>query len=120
MLTVQINPTSAGIAVAGNNYSLNCIVSKSVSGLTNEPQIEWIGPDGNEVLNTDGIFLSGPVNQASSTIVTLSFIQIRTSSAGQYQCHVTLPSQALNTALSAVDTQDVSVAGNVLLCTRTK
>ena len=110
-IVVQVSPSSTGAPTAGSSYSLTCIVLDDVSGLSSIPEIEWINPEGDEVVNGGGITVGDAVYNTTTATRTISFTSIRTSHVGQYTCQATLSSPALTIPFIGSDATVVNVTG---------
>ena len=82
-VSVTVSPIiSSGTAIAGESYSLECIVT--VTGSNDQPMITWLmGP-------MDNMITSGVVTNGSMS--TLIFNRLSASHAGIYTCRATLGS----------------------------
>ena len=94
-------------------YSLNCTVSKTVTGLINSPTATWT-IRGVAVANGNDITVSSTTDDMS-TISTLTFDQLRTSHEGTYTCGGTLTSPALDTPLMPTVVENNNVQSKVML-----
>ena len=97
----------SGSSGAGENYTLVCTVTKIV-GLTDSPSVLWRDPAGSTVVQRTGIFLD---NQTfgQTTNFMLNFQPLKTSSAGEYVCLVTLPSPAIMGDITVNASQVVTI-----------
>ena len=110
---VLINPSIAGTQIAGSAYTLSCIALKSVSGLTQSAQTQWIGPAGVPLATTGNIVVGGAVTGALTTTQNVTFSSLSTSDAGVYTCRSTLSSPALATPYQTMQTFTVTVSGKL-------
>ncbi len=100
---------------AGEEYSLICVASKTVSGITNTPSLEWLDKEGSPV-TTGGLLTVGELTtQTSNVFLSLTFSSFHISHAGQYTCRATLSSPALDTPLEKNTTSDVTLQSKQLL-----
>ena len=102
---VSITTSSQGIAIAGQRYTVSCMVTKQAA-LSVTPEITWINPNGVEV--------SAQVNSSSTgnTMVSsalLEFNPLMTSHNGLYTCQVSLTSATLSLPLNSTATATVTV-----------
>ena len=92
-MTVDIS--EAGPVVAGSgDLNLTCTVNEVIDGLTNIPSAQWMTTSGPVIPGDDDITITETVIDDRTIIVTLSFISLHTSHAGQYMCQGTLDSPA--------------------------
>ena len=87
--------TDSGSSVAGSEYSLQCEVSLTVSGLTYSPTAEWTASNNNILVSSTG------------NMSTLTFPTLRTSQGGSYTCVGRLVSPALTQPLEVPQTKRV-------------
>jgi len=98
-----------GTPFAGQQYSLNCNITKIRSGLTNSSTAQWIDSNGQPVTSTDGSIRETTTNTDQSTIHTITFSPLRTSHGGQYTCRGSAQSPLLLNATTVSITQNVTV-----------
>ena len=84
-LAVETEVSEEGAVEAGSGgLSLSCEVRETISGLSNMPSAEWVGPSG---LVSSGEDISVTIVQDDTTVnTTLTFLSVKTSHAGQYIC----------------------------------
>ena len=85
-LAVETEVSEEGAVEAGSGgLSLSCRVHETISGLSNMPSAEWVGPSG---LVSSGGDISITVDFQDDTTIntTLTFLSVSTSHAGQYIC----------------------------------
>lgn len=99
---LSLSVRSTHMALLGESYSVGCIASKNVNGLTNSPVIQWFDPNGNNITDGEGITLT-----MESLSLLASFDSLHTSHAGRYFCQASLSSPALSTPL--VKTEDFNI-----------
>lgn len=68
---------------------------KAVTGLTLPAETSWYGPNGTELMTSDGIMVADAVMEPLRTVQTITFTSLATSHAGVYNCGVSLSSPAL-------------------------
>ncbi len=112
---------------AGSVLTLTCtsLVPPSLTDLLEDLTVTatWIGPGGDEVVDTSRSTVSPPVLHMAPTgnlsyTSTVVYDTLRTSDSGPYTCSVTLSSstpQALVTDGEGVDVVTITVAGKPLL-----
>ena len=120
VLNVMVEASVTGPVLAGSeDLTLSCTVNEVIDGLTNIPSAQWMKITG-LVTSGNHITITETVIDDSMTIVTLSFISLHTSHAGQYVCQGILDSPAtLNdiiTSIPANVTVNVICKYLVLLC----
>ena len=101
-----------GMPIAGQQYSLNCNITKIRSGLTNSFTAQWIDSNGQPVISTDGSIRETTTNTDRSTIHTITFSSLRTSHGGQYTCRGSAQSPLL------VNDTTVSISQNVTVTSK--
>lgn len=109
---VLITPSSTGTPTAGSSYTLTCVALKSVSGLTQSAQTQWMSPDGTAVTTSGNIVLTSAVSETLRTVQNVTISALSTSDAGVYTCAATLPSPALTTPYQTMQSYTVTVRGN--------
>ena len=108
---ILINPSLAGTQVGGSAYTLSCIALKSISGLTQPAQIQWIGPNGATLVTNGNIVVNRAVTDTLRTTQNVTFSALATSDAGVYSCQSTLSSPALTTPYQIMQTYTIVVSG---------
>jgi len=100
-----------GTPIAGQQYSLNCNITKIRSGLSNSFTVtaQWMDSNGQSVISTDGSIRETTTNTDQSTIHTITFSPLRTSHGGQYTCRGSAQSSLLVKATTVSITQNVTV-----------
>lgn len=112
-LIVPLRPLNAiistsGMATAGEMYSLNCTVNKTINGLLNSPTASWT--IGGIAINEDSrvAIVTIPGDVVYTSILTLQ--PLRTSDAsGSYSCGGRLTSPARTDPLTVSMSQSVVV-----------
>ena len=72
--------------------TLTCSVRETISGLTNMPSALWVGPSG-PVEDGESVTLTGTSSNVTATL-TLTFLSLLTSQAGEYTCQGTVVTSA--------------------------
>ena len=107
----DVNIITSGVSIAGQIYSLLCRVT-APEGLTSEPQVRWISPQGN-TLSTGGELIVGnqPVigNPSRLTTYSIQFSPLLTSHGGEYTCQATVSSPYQTVQQSTARTANLSV-----------
>jgi len=98
-----------GMPIAGQQYSLNCNITKIRSGLANSFTAQWIDSNGQPVTSTDGSIRETTTNTDLSTIHTITFFPLCTSHGGQYTCRGSAQSSLLVNDTTVSINQNVTV-----------
>ena len=72
--------------------TLTCTVRETISGLTNIPSVLWVGPSG-PVEDGESVTLTVTTSDVTATL-TLTFLSLLTSQAGEYTCQWTVVTPA--------------------------
>ncbi len=99
---------------AGEWYSLLCLASKTISGLTNTPSLEWLDKEGSPVTTGGPVTVGELTTHTLNVSLSLTFSSLHISHAGQYTCQATLSSPALDTPLEKNTTSDVTLQSKQL------
>ena len=99
---IQATITTSAVAIAGQQFSLNCVVSETIGGLTNTPVAVW-SRDGTQLSSGNEFAVT---NDTVATSV-LTFTSLSSSDAGVYTCSGTLES-----SMDLV-TEDETIQGNL-------
>ena len=67
--------------LAGEVHTFTCVVVTDIT-----PTVKWMGPDGNPVVEGEGIILGDAVVEGNTTRLTMSFSPLCTSHGGSYSC----------------------------------
>ncbi len=97
--------------VAGDSFTLLCSVTIP-HGITTEPQLAWLSPDGNVVSSEGEVTVDNqPIIGNPSRLITyiIQFSPLMTSHAGTYTCLVTLISPFGTIEVSATRSENISV-----------
>ena len=92
---VSVFPVEEGVVTAGDQYSLQCNISR-VPTLSNSTLLEvmWLDPDNDIITAGTAYSITGPTSTNGTTLTsTLTFLRITTSQAGLYSCaaNMTIP-----------------------------
>ncbi len=101
---------------AGEEYTLLCLASKTVSGLSNTPSLQWLDEDGSPVSNGGPVTVGEATAQSSGVSLSLTFSSLHVSHGGRYTCQASLSSPALETSLVKSTTSDVTLQS--MCCSR--
>lgn len=116
VLPPNINIIVDGMPIAGQAFSLLCRV-RVPDGLTMEPQIMWVSPQGNILSSEGGVTVGNqPVigNPSRLTTYTIQFSPLLTSHGGTYTCQATVNSPYQTIQQSASRTENVSVQSKIV------
>ena len=102
---------ASGPPVAGSEFTVDCIISEDIPGLTNMPTAMWLDADSNAVTTGGDITIATSTNDTVA-VATVTFDPLRTSHGEggvTYICAGNLMSPALNSPvqLSAEETLTV-------------
>ena len=95
----------------GASFTLLCSVTIP-HGITTEPQIAWLSPEGNVLTSEGGVTVGDqPIigNPSRLTTYVIQFRPLMTSHAGTYTCLVTLTSPFRTIEVSAARSENVSI-----------
>ena len=102
---IQATITTSAVAIARQQFNLNCVVSESISGLTNTPVAVW-SQDGTLLRSENEFTVTSSANDTVATSV-LTFTSLSSSDAGVYTCSGTLESS------TDLVTVDETIQGNL-------
>ena len=102
---IQATITTSAVAIAGQQFNLNCVVSETIGGLTNTPVAVW-SQDGTLLSSGNEFTVTSSANDTVATSV-LTFTSLSSSDAGVYTCSGTLES-----SMDLV-TDDKTIQGNL-------
>ena len=102
---VMVTITPAANPTAGSPHTLTCDPN---SGTASPVQVQWFGPDGNQLQTGGGITVS------TQSPFTLTFTQLRESNAGLYVCQATVGTPG--SADSGCTSTQVTMQGECCLC----
>lgn len=92
----------------GQAYSIECIATEVLAGLSNRASLSWLDSSGNPAFLQIGIRTIGGEIVGEATLI-LEFEALRTSHAQQYTCVSVLNSPALTEPLNNLTTTNVTV-----------
>ena len=109
-LALQVSSTTTNTSYAGSTYSVTCVASETVSGLSEIPQVTWFGPDGTALVTGGDITVENAESQTMHS-KTLRLSPIKTSLGGAYTCQATIGSPALSAPYSISKIHYITVTG---------
>ena len=102
-VTISIATSVNGTSTLGEMYSLSCVVSEVIAGLTRDPTAVWMG-SGGVVMTGNDITVTSSVGMAE-----ISFNPLRASHHGSYRCVGSLETPAQTEPLSLTEERRVAV-----------
>ena len=96
--------------MAGSDFTLICIISETIRGLTNRPTAKWLKFDYQPVTSGDGI----TVHNANSTS-NLTFNPLRATTETEYICAGNLTSPAQETPIQVTKVTNFTIEGLFLV-----
>lgn len=99
---------SDGSKIIGGNRTLTCYATRA-DNVTGNVNLQWIRPDGEEVMTTEFVAVGVPTTSGATTSLPLQFTDLHTSNGGQYTCLCELVSNGKTLSVSV--TSDVIVHG---------
>ena len=102
---IQATITTSAVAIAGQQFSLNCVVSETIVGLANTPVAVW-SRDGTLLRSGNEFTVTSSANDTVATSV-LTFTSLSSSDAGVYTCSGILESSM------DLATEDETIQGNL-------
>lgn len=103
---LMISVTTEGSPFTGENLTLICNAVRA-ENLTGDIDLQWIGPDGDQVMSTESVAVGVPTTSGTMTSLILQFTTLHTSNGGQYTCQSDLRFDG--------ETQSVSVTHDVIV-----
>lgn len=97
-----------GSTIIGGNLTLTCYAIRAENA-TGDINLQWIGPDGEQVMTTESVAVRVPIISGATTSIILQFSELHTSNGGQYTCLCKLISNGETLSVSV--TSDVIVQG---------
>ena len=97
-----------GNSVAGETFYLICLATRA-ENVTGDINLQWIGPDGSQVMSQGLVVVGVPTTSGSITSLTLEFATLYSSNGGQYSCQSNLTYD--DEVYSVSVTSDVIVQG---------
>ena len=89
---IETEMVSGPVEAGSGGLTLTCTVRETISGLTNMPSALWVGPSG-PVEDGESVTLTETTSDITATL-TLTFIALLTSQAGEYTCQGTVVTPA--------------------------
>ena len=112
-ITATVNTT--GSTVAGSEFILKCIVSETLSGLTDMPTAMWLDITAGDVPVTSGNGISIATSSTGDiAVAVLTFDPLKTSHDGTYRCSGSITSPADNDLMNATNTISINVQSKIL------
>ncbi len=105
-----------GDPVAGQTFTLLCRVILP-DGLTTEPQIAWLSPEGNTMMSEGELTVGNQLvigNPSRVTTYMAQFSPLLTSHGGTYTCQATISSPFGTIQQSVSRAQNVSIESELL------
>ena len=103
--------STEGSSVAGEALVLNCSITR-VENVTGNVTLQWIGPDGAQMISSGSITIRVPRISGETTSLSLRFANLYTSNSGQYICRGDLTSN--DSVYTVLALQDIIVQGTDL------
>ena len=122
---VPSNPLLANVAVsgppvAGSEFSIDCIISENINGLTNMPTATWMVLEGSMVnLSTNHDITITPSRNDTVAVATLTFDPLRAShgEGGEvYRCFGNLMSPALDSVIEVTRDELFTAKSKLVWC----
>jgi len=111
-LVLAVSVNVSGNATVGELFTLTCSVTQ-VENITGLATIQWMGPDGNPVVDKGPIIVGTAEKKERVVTSSLKFNPLFTSHGGEYTCQGSLVSQSDTYTILA--RQDVIVRGIQIL-----
>ena len=83
--SITASVSQSGSVVAGSEFTLTCVITEVISGLTNMPSAMWLGINSEPVTSGNGITLTTSSNDTSATAI-LNFNPLKDSHGTVYVC----------------------------------
>ena len=112
-LVLEASVNSIGNQTVGEMFTLVCRITR-VDNITGDVILQWIGPDGNQVVNMGAVTIGAPLISEATTSLSLQFSTLFTSHGGEYTCQADFVSQDTTYTISVL--QDVIVHGMWHVC----
>lgn len=117
VLPPTISIVEEGVPMAGRTFTLLCRVVLP-DGLTTQPQIAWLSPQGNTLTSEGEVTVGNQVvagNPSRLTTYMVQFSPLLTSHGGMYTCLATLSSPYGTILQSATRTQNITVQSKLII-----
>ena len=83
--SITASVSQSGSVVAGSEFTLTCVITEVIPGLTNMPSAMWLGINSEPVTSGNGITLTTSSNDTSATAI-LNFNPLKASHDTVYMC----------------------------------
>ncbi len=93
---------TSGNSLVGETFSLICSITRALN-TTGNLTLQWIGPDGNQVVSMGPILVGDPLTSGNATSLSLQFNTLFSSHGGEYICQGNLISQDTMYTVSALE-----------------
>ena len=88
--SVAITNSTGANALHGTQYTLLCTVT-GIPGMTLSPSVDWVGPDGDVIEESDGNRTLGDVvTRGTISTFSLTFNPVLSSDGGRYTCRTSV------------------------------
>ena len=88
--SVAINESTDANALHGTEYTMLCTVT-GIPGMRLTPTVEWVGPDGDVIEESDGNrTLGNVVTRGTVSTLSLTFNPVLSSDGGRYTCRTSV------------------------------
>lgn len=103
----MISVITEGSPFTGENLTLICNAVRVDNNMTEDVNLWWIGPDGEQVMTTKSVAVGVPTTLGTMTSLILQLTTLHTSNGGQYTCQ--------GDVMSDGEIQSVSVISDVIV-----
>ena len=86
-VTIESEPEDN--ALHGSEYTLLC-TARTITGMTLQPSMEWVGPDGTVLVNEENVTIGEVETQGTVSTLSLFFHPVLSSQGGFYTCRATV------------------------------
>ena len=107
---ISTDISMSGSLVAGSEFTLTCVVSELISGLTDMPDVMWMRTAGDAVPGALSVTRTDEM-----AVAVLTFDPVRTSYSGEYICTGSLASPTKSTPLEVLDRVDFIFRSKLVL-----
>ena len=83
--SITASVSQSGSVVVGSEFTLTCVITQVIPGLTNMPSATWLGINSEPVTSGNGITLTTSRNDTSATAI-LNFNPLKVSHDTVYRC----------------------------------
>ena len=78
---------SPPVILSGDPVNLTCVIDKLTIGYTNQPELIWYGPRGNELVTNGNTTIRSIRREGSTRSISVFHItEVKSSDAGEYLC----------------------------------